>query len=67
MAALPSSDLKMNGQLLSCIPVLVKQSNYPIWLMKIRNTLFAYGKSLTECLPMLWLAQLLLTKKNGSF
>ena len=43
MATLPSSDLKVNGQLLSHIPVLVGQSNYAIWLMKIRNTLSAYG------------------------
>ena len=43
MATLPSSDLKIDSQLLSCIPVLAGQSNYTIWLMKIRNTLSAYG------------------------
>ena len=43
MATLPSSDLKVDGQLLSHIPVLVRQSNFAIWLMKIRNTLSAYG------------------------
>ena len=43
MATLPSSDLNVDGQLLSRIPVLVGQSNYAIWLMKIRNTLSTYG------------------------
>ena len=43
MATLPSSDLKIDGQLLSCIPILVGQSNYAIWQVKIHNTLSAYG------------------------
>ena len=43
MAALTTSEIKINGQILSRIPVLVGQSNYSIWHMKIRNTLSAYG------------------------
>ena len=43
MATLPSLDLKVDSQLLSHIPVLIRQSNYAIWLMKIRNTLSTYG------------------------
>ena len=35
--------LKVDGQLLFHIPILVEQSNYAIWLMKIRNTLSTYG------------------------
>ena len=33
---------KIDGQILSRIPVLVGQSNYSIWHVKIRNTLSAY-------------------------
>ena len=43
MAALTTSEIKIDGQILSCIPILVGQSNYSIWLVKIRNTLSAYG------------------------
>ena len=43
MAALTTSEIKVDGQILSCIPVLVGQSNYSIWHVKIRNTLSAYG------------------------
>ena len=43
MAALTTSEIKINGQILSRIPVLVGQSNYSIWHVKIRNTLSAYG------------------------
>ena len=43
MAALTTSEIKINGQILSCIPVLVRQSNYSIWHVKIRNTLSTYG------------------------
>ena len=42
MAALTTSDIKINSQILSRIPVLVGQSNYSIWHVKIRNTLSAY-------------------------
>ena len=42
MAALTTSEIKVNGQILSRIPVLVGQSNYSIWHVKIRNTLSAY-------------------------
>ena len=43
MAALTTSEIKIDGQILSRIPVLVGQSNYSIWHVKIRNTLSAYG------------------------
>ena len=43
MATLPSLDLKINGQRLSHIPILVGQSNYAIWQVKIHNTFSAYG------------------------
>ena len=43
MAALTTSEIKIDGQILSCIPILVGQSNYSIWHVKIRNTLSAYG------------------------
>ena len=43
MAALSTSEIKIDGQILSRIPVLVGQSNYSIWHVKIRNTLSAYG------------------------
>ena len=43
MAALSTSEIKVDGQILSRIPVLVRQSNYSIWHVKIRNTLSAYG------------------------
>ena len=43
MAALSTSEIKIDGQILSRIPVLVRQSNYSIWHVKIRNTLSAYG------------------------
>ena len=43
MAALTTSEIKINGQILSRIPVLVGQSNYSIWHVKIQNTLSAYG------------------------
>ena len=42
MAALTTSEIKIDGQILSCIPVLIGQSNYSIWHVKIRNTLSAY-------------------------
>ena len=43
MAALTTSEIKINGQILSRIPILVGQSNHSIWHIKIRNTLSAYG------------------------
>ena len=43
MAALTTSEIKIDSQILSHIPVLVGQSNYSIWHVKIRNTLSAYG------------------------
>ena len=43
MAALTISEIKINSQILSRIPVLVGQSNYSIWHVKIRNTLSTYG------------------------
>ena len=43
MAALTTSEIKINGQILACIPILIGQSNYSIWHVKIRNTLSAYG------------------------
>ena len=43
MAALTTSEIKIDGQILSCIPVLVRQSNHSIWHVKIRNTLSTYG------------------------
>ena len=43
MAALTTSEIKVDGQILSRIPVLVRQSNYSIWHIKIRNTLSTYG------------------------
>ena len=43
MAALTTSEIKIDGQILSRIPVLIGQSNYSIWDVKIRNTLSAYG------------------------
>ena len=43
MAALTTSEIKIDGQILSCIPVLVRQSNYSIWHVKIRNSLSTYG------------------------
>ena len=43
MAALTTSEIKIDGQILSRIPALVGQSNYSIWHVKIRNTLSAYG------------------------
>ena len=43
MAALTTSEIKIDGQILSRIPILIGQSNYSIWLVKIRNTLSAYG------------------------
>ena len=43
MAALTTSEIKIDGQILSCIPILVGQSNYSIWHIKIRNTLSTYG------------------------
>ena len=42
MAALTTSEIKIDGQILSCIPILVRQSNYSIWHVKIRTTLSAY-------------------------
>ena len=42
MAALTTSEIKIDSQILSHIPVLVGQSNYSIWHVKIRNTLSAY-------------------------
>ena len=42
MAALTTSEIKIDGQILSHIPVLVGQSNYSIWHVKICNTLSAY-------------------------
>ena len=43
MAALTTSEIKINSQILSCIPILIGQSNNSIWHVKIRNTLSAYG------------------------
>ena len=43
MAALTTSEIKINSQILSRIPILVEQSNYFIWHVKIRNTLSTYG------------------------
>ena len=43
MAVLTTSEIKVDGQILSCIPVLVGQSNYSIWHVKIWNTLSTYG------------------------
>ena len=43
MAALTTSEIKIDSQILSRIPVLVGQSNYSIRHVKIRNTLSAYG------------------------
>ena len=43
MAALTTSEIKIDSQILSCIPILIGQSNYSIWHVKIRNTLSAYG------------------------
>ena len=43
MAALTTSEIKIDGQILSRIHILVGQSNYSIWHVKIRNTLSAYG------------------------
>ena len=43
MATLTTSEIKVDGQILSRIPVLIGQSNYSIWHVKIRNTLSAYG------------------------
>ena len=43
MAALTTSEIKIDSQILSHIPILVGQSNYSIWHVKIRNTLSAYG------------------------
>ena len=43
MATLTTSEIKINGQILSRIPVLIGQSNYSIWHVKIHNTLSAYG------------------------
>ena len=43
MAALTTSEIKINSQILSRIPVLIGQSNYSIWHVKIKNTLSAYG------------------------
>jgi hypothetical protein len=40
---LTTSDVKINSSLLSCIPQLLKQKNYPIWAARLRNTLSAYG------------------------
>ena len=42
MAALTTSEIKIDGQILSRIPVLIGQSNYSIWHVKIRNTLSTY-------------------------
>ena len=43
MAALTTAEIKIDSQILSHIPILVGQSNYPIWHVKIRNTLSTYG------------------------
>ena len=43
MAALTTSEIKIDSRVLSLIPVLVGQSNYSIWHVKIRNTLSTYG------------------------
>ena len=43
MAALSTSEIKIDGQILSRIPVLVGQSNYSIWHVMSRNTLSTYG------------------------
>ena len=43
MAVLTTSEIKIDGQILSHIPILVGQSNYSIWHVKIRNILSAYG------------------------
>ena len=42
MAALTTSEIKIDGQILSRIPILIGQSNYSIWHVKIRNTLSTY-------------------------
>lgn len=40
---LTTSDVKIDSSLLSRIPQLLKQKNYPTWAARLRNTLSAYG------------------------